>query len=106
LDLPPKADPETRHAYHLYTILVDKTKTGIGRDTFLQSMTDLNIGVAVHYLSIPEHPFYRKKFGWKLTDYPHVKRIGRHTVSLPLSAKLAQQDVDDVIEAVTRVLKP
>jgi dTDP-4-amino-4,6-dideoxygalactose transaminase len=32
-------------------------------------------------------------------------RIGWQTVSLPLSAKLTDEDVEDVIEAVRKVLK-
>ena len=67
-------------------------------------MTAANIGVGVHYLSIPEHPYYQKTFSWKPEDYPHATRIGRQTASLPLSAKLTDQDVADVIEAVKRVL--
>jgi dTDP-4-amino-4,6-dideoxygalactose transaminase len=105
LGLPPDPEPETRHAYHLYTVFVDKARTGMSRDAFLQAMTAQNIGVAVHYLSIPEHPFYRRTFGWKINNYPQAKRIGQQTVSLPLSAGLTNQDVADVIEAVTRVLR-
>jgi len=97
---PPEAD--TRHAYHLYTLLVDEARTGIGRDEFLNTMTQHNIGVGVHYLSIPEHRFYRERFGWNPQDYPNAQRIGRQTVSLPLSAKLSDDDVEDVIVAVRR----
>ena len=101
---PSDPEPNTRHAYHLYTILVDKEKTGISRDDFLDLMTRHNIGVGVHYLSIPEHPYYQKTFGWRPEDYPNAMRIGRQTVSLPLSAKLSDKDVEDVIEAVRQVL--
>jgi dTDP-4-amino-4,6-dideoxygalactose transaminase len=65
-------------------------------------MTANNIGVGVHYLSIPEHPFYQETYGWKPEDYPNATRIGRQTVSLPLSAKMNDEDVEDVIEAVKR----
>jgi dTDP-4-amino-4,6-dideoxygalactose transaminase len=101
------ADPEydTRHAYHLYTILVDEARAGISRDGFLDAMTEQNIGIGVHYLSIPEHPYYRQTFGWKPEDYPNAMRIGRQTLSLPLSAKLTDEDVEDVIRAVRKVLK-
>jgi dTDP-4-amino-4,6-dideoxygalactose transaminase len=102
--LPAEPEPDTRHAYHLYTILVDEKKTGISRDNFLDAMTRLNIGVGVHYLSIPEHPYYQETFGWKPEDYPIAMRIGRRTVSLPISAKLTDGDVEDVIEAVKWVL--
>ena len=97
--------PETRHACHLYTVLVDETATGISRDAFLEGMTAQNIGVGVHYLSVAEHPFYQETFGWQAADFPHAMRIGRQTVSLPLSAGLEDEDVQDVIEAVGRVLE-
>lgn len=101
---PDEPAPDTRHAYHLYTVLVDEERAGIRRDAFLDAMTAQNIGVGVHYLSIPEHPFYQKRFGWWPEDYPNALRIGRQTVSLPISAKLMDSDVERVIEAVFRVL--
>jgi dTDP-4-amino-4,6-dideoxygalactose transaminase len=102
--LPAEPAPDTRHAYHLYTILIDEAKTGISRDAFLDAMTAHNIGVGVHYLSIPEHPFYRQTFGWKPEDYPNAMKIGRQTLSLPISAKLTDEDRTDVIQAVAEVL--
>ena len=65
-------------------------------------MTANNIGVGVHYRAIPEHPYYRERFGWKPADYPVAMRTGRSTVSLPLSVGLSDSDVEDVIEAVKR----
>lgn len=103
--LPFPQETDTRHAYHLYTILIDKEKTGISRDAFLDAMTRENIGVGVHYLSIPEHPYYQKVFGWRPEDYPNAMRIGRQTISLPMSAKLMDEDVEDVIEAVNKIIK-
>jgi len=67
-------------------------------------MTAENIGVGVHYLSIPEHPYYQQRFGWRTEMWPEARRIGRATVSLPLSAGLADDDVADVIAAVKKVL--
>ena len=74
------------------------------RDDFLNAMTSRKIGVGVHYLSIPEHPFYRARFGWRPEDYPCAMRVGRRTVSLPLSARLAAADVARVVQAVRGVL--
>lgn len=105
IGLPAEPEPDTRHAYHLYTILIGETKVAISRDEFLGEMTANNIGVGVHYLSIPEHPYYQQAFGWKPEDYPEAMRIGRQTVSLPLSAKLTDEDVDDVIMAVKTIIE-
>jgi len=101
---PAPPDPDTRHALHLYTLLIDEERAGVKRDDFLEAMTRQNIGVGVHYLSIPEHPFYRESFGWKPEETPHATRIGRQTVSLPLSPGLSDEDVGDVIAAVQRCL--
>lgn len=105
IGLPAAEEPDTRHAYHLYTVMIDEEKCGISRDAFLDVMTACNIGVGVHYLSIPEHPYYQKTYSWKPEEYPHAMRIGRQTVSLPLSAKLTDSDVDDVIEAVKQAIE-
>jgi dTDP-4-amino-4,6-dideoxygalactose transaminase len=98
--LPAETEPDTRHAYHLYTMLVDEARAGISRDEFLDEMTANNVGVGVHYLSVPEHPVYQDKFGWQPEDYPNAMRIGRQTVSLPLSAGLTDAEVSRVIEVV------
>lgn len=105
VEIPSPPEEDTRHAYHLYTILVNEAKTNISRDGFLDAMTAQNIGVGVHYLSIPEHSFYRQAFGWNPEDFPNAMRIGRQTVSLPLSARLTDEDVEDVIKAVRMVLR-
>jgi len=102
---PADPEPDTRHSYHLYTILIDGKSSTITRDKFLEEMTKSNIGVGVHYLSIPEHPFYRKSYGWQPEDYPIASKIGRTTVSLPLSAALTNNDVKDVITTITRILR-
>ena len=98
--LPADPRPCERHAYHLYTLLIDEKRTGIARDAFLDALTARKIGSGVHYLSIPEHPYYRKTFGWAPEDYPNAMRIGRRTISLPISANLADEDVEDVVRAV------
>jgi dTDP-4-amino-4,6-dideoxygalactose transaminase len=100
LTLPQEPAPNTRHGYHLYTILIDASRTGMTRDQFLDAMTARKIGVGVHYLSVAEHPFYQKTFGWQPEDFPHAMRIGRQTVSLPLSPRLSDADVERVVAAV------
>lgn len=104
ITLPAAPEADTRHALHLYTIQVDEAQAGISRDGFLNAIAKHNIGVGVHYMSVPEHPYYQEQYGWRPEQWPNAMCIGRQTISLPLSAKLSNPDVDDVIEAVRRVL--
>ncbi|HEX7511596.1 MAG TPA: DegT/DnrJ/EryC1/StrS family aminotransferase [Chitinivibrionales bacterium] len=102
--VPQEPSDDCSHAYHLFALRISASSGGISRDEFLNAMTFHNIGVGVHYLSIPEHPYYQRRFGWKPQDYPNAMALGRETVSLPLSPILLDEDVNDVIGAVKKIV--
>ncbi len=104
IGLPAPVEPNTRHAYHLFTVMIDEHEAGISRDRFLTGMTAQNVGVGVHYLSLPEHPVYQERLGWRPEEWPHAMRVGRQTVSLNLTPRMNAEDTADSIEAVRRVL--
>jgi hypothetical protein len=67
--------------------------------------------VAVHQyqdLSMPVlraiHPYYQQCFDWKPEYWPNAARLGQHTVSLPLSPKLTDEDVQRVTEAAHAIV--
>lgn len=96
--------PETRHAYHLYTLLIDREACGIGRDEFIDRMSRAGIGVGVHYQSLARHPYYQERYGWRPEHWPVADRIGQQTVSLPLSPRLCDADVVRISDAVATIL--
>jgi dTDP-4-amino-4,6-dideoxygalactose transaminase len=104
IGLPTSPEPDTRHAHHLFTVLIDEANAGVSRDEFLDRMTENGIGVGVHYISLPEHPYYQRTLAWRPEDYPHAMRIGRQIVSLPLSAKLSEGNIGDVCQAVRHAI--
>ena len=104
IDLPAPVEPDTRHAFHLFTIGVDPEVVGSERDTFLDGMTAAGIGTGVHYLSVAEHPVYQERLGWRPDAWPVSTKVGRQTVSLPISPGLSDGDVARVIQAVHSVL--
>jgi dTDP-4-amino-4,6-dideoxygalactose transaminase len=103
--LPAPAEANTRHGRHLYTVMLDEQRCGIARDEFLEAMNAAGIGTGVHYLSIPEHPYYQDRFGWRPEQWPRAMRLGRETVSLPLSPALSDEDVERVIRTVHSILR-
>ncbi|MGF7079868.1 DegT/DnrJ/EryC1/StrS family aminotransferase [Mucilaginibacter sp. UYCu711] len=104
ITLPMATANDTKHGYHLFTVLLEKEKCGYSRDEFIEELKNYNIGIGVHYMSIPEHPYYQDTFGWKPESTPHAMNAGRNILSLPLSAKLTDQDVSDVINAIRSIL--
>jgi dTDP-4-amino-4,6-dideoxygalactose transaminase len=103
--LPAPVAPNTRHAYHLYTLLIDIEKLGFSRDHVLNELAALNIGTGVHYLALHTHPYYSHTFGWREGDFPNAEFISQRTLSLPISAKLTDEDVQYVIDAVRATLQ-
>jgi dTDP-4-amino-4,6-dideoxygalactose transaminase len=96
--------PGTRHGYHLYTLILDIEKIGRCRDDIMNALTRENIGTGVHYLTLHTHPYYSRTYNLKRGDFPEAEYISERTLSIPLSAKLSDEDVQDVIAAVRRVL--
>lgn len=103
--LPSKELPSgSRHAHHLYTILLDLDRLDISRNQFIEAMKAENIGTGVHFTALHLHKYYRERLGHVPGDFPQAEWIGERTVSLPLSPKLTDEDVTDVIEAVKRTI--
>jgi dTDP-4-amino-4,6-dideoxygalactose transaminase len=95
---------KTRHARHLYTVLLDFDRLKISRREFIDSLMKENIGTGIHFTALHLHSFYQHEFGYKRGDFPNAEFISDRTVSLPLSSGLREEDVDDVINAVERTI--
>jgi dTDP-4-amino-4,6-dideoxygalactose transaminase len=103
--LPPPDEPGTVHAHHLYTLIIDEARCGMTRDVFAKKLIQLNIGIGIHFRGVHLQPYYCRRFGFRPEAFPNATWISERTVSLPLSAGLSDEDVKDVIEAVTYSLR-
>lgn len=97
---PPPVEPDTLHARHLYTLLVDRETSGIGRDAFMQRLHERGIGTGIHYVGVHLHEYYRDRFGYQPGNFPDATWLSERTVSIPLSPHLGDPEVDRVIGAV------
>lgn len=97
--------PDTIHASHLYTLLIDLERSSVSRDEFLAEMQRRGIGVGVHYVALHMQPYYQKTFGFRDADLPVSEWLSRRTVSIPLSGALTDPDVQGVIDAVRDILE-
>jgi dTDP-4-amino-4,6-dideoxygalactose transaminase len=101
----PREEAGIRHARHLFTVLLRLEKLSVDRNGFIQALWAENIGTGIHFTAIHLHKFYRETFGYETGSFPNAEYVSDRTVSLPLSAKLSDQDVEDVIRAVKKVVK-
>jgi dTDP-4-amino-4,6-dideoxygalactose transaminase len=96
----PVTRPDVEHAWHLYVLRLRLETLRIDRDRFIEELKARNIGTSVHFIPIHLHPYYRQRYGFKPEAFPVAKDNFERMVSLPLSPKLNDQDVTDVVDAV------
>lgn len=100
IGLPGPVSEYQTHSKHLYTLSVPADL----RDEMLDAFTERRIGTGVHYVSLPEHPFYQERLGWHPDAFPNARDFGRQTLSIPLTPHLGPDDVEDVVWATRDVI--
>ena len=100
----PTVRPEANPAWHLYPIRLDLGKLSTDRAQIFRALRAENIGVNVHYIPVHTHPYYRERFGYKGGEFPVAEDAYERLISLPMFHAMNEQDVNDVIAAVRRVV--
>lgn len=101
---PRPANEMDRHALHLYVLILDPDHYLVGRNQVVAALIAEGIGAAIHYRALHTHQYYRERFGYKPDDFPNAAMVGDNIFSLPLTPGMKESDVEDVVEAVHKVL--
>ncbi len=100
----PTVRPDVNPAWHLYPIRLDQVKLKADRGQVFQALRAENIGVNVHYIPVHRHPYYANRFGYRGGEYPVAEDAYERLISLPMFHGMSDQDVEDVIRAVEKVM--
>jgi dTDP-4-amino-4,6-dideoxygalactose transaminase len=99
LQVPAERDG-VEHAWHVYALRLNLDCLTMTRNEFISELGNRNIGCSVHFIPIHLHRYYRDKYGYKAEEFPVAYREYQRLVSLPLSPRMTDGDVEDVIAAV------
>jgi len=99
----PQEAPHVRHAWHLFPVVIDFSKLGIGRDGFIDQLAARRITANVHYQAVHLFSYYRS-LGFKPGDFPVAERLAQSEVTLPLYTRMTDGDAEDVAAAVHDVI--
>lgn len=102
---PLKVRADVSHAYHLYVVRLDLSQLRATRAEIFTALRAEGIGVNVHYIPVHLHPFYRKRFGTGPGLCPVAEAAYEEIITLPLFPRMGDNDVEDVITAVRKVVK-
>lgn len=95
--------PESDTTRHLYILRLRPEMLTIDRKGFFEAMAAENICCNVHYIPVYWHPYY-EKLGYQKGLCPNAEKLYGEMMSLPLYYSLTDQDVDDVIRAVRKLV--
>ena len=97
-----KEIPESDTTRHLYILRLDLSQLKIGRKQFFEALYAENICCNVHYIPTYYFPYY-EKLGYKRGICPKAEKLYEEIISLPLYYAMTDEDVQDVIDAVTKI---
>jgi len=95
----PQKLPNTIHARHIFTILVDPDQ----RDEIIYQLQQKNIGVAVNFRAIHLLSYYKDTFNYHEGDLPIAESIGNSTITIPLYIKLTTKEIKYVIDKLLSI---
>ncbi len=101
---PPAVRDHANPAWHLYPIRLNLEKLNANRTHIFRALRGENIGVNVHYIPVHLHPYYRDRFGYRGGEFPVAEDAYERLITLPMFHGMSDQDVEDVIHAVQKVL--
>jgi dTDP-4-amino-4,6-dideoxygalactose transaminase len=102
--LMPAVAADVTHAWHIFAILLDPERVGVGRAEVFGALRAEGIGVTVHYIPVYRHPYYQR-LGYPTAMCPVAESAHERLLTLPLSARMLDSDVADVVAAVSKVLR-
>ena len=76
----------------------------VDRGEVFRALRAEGLGVNVHYIPVHLHPYYRDRFGYRGGEFPNAEAAYQQLISLPMFHGMTDQDVDDVVAAVRKVM--
>lgn len=95
--------PASDTTRHLYILRLHSEMLTCTRREFFDALGAEGIHSQVHYLPVYWHPYYAK-LGYEKGLCPEAERYYQEVMSLPLHYSLTDQDVEDVIQAVIKLV--
>lgn len=96
--------PESDTTRHLYILRIRPEMLTIDRKGFFEAMAAENIMCNVHYIPVYYFPHYQR-LGYEKGLCPKAEKLYDEMMSLPLYYSMTDQDAEDVIAAVRKIVE-
>lgn len=93
----------TYSGLHLYVIRLKLDEIKLSHREVFDALRANGIGVNLHYIPVHTQPYYQAK-GHRLGDYPESERYYQEAISLPMFHAMTEQQQDEVVQVLTKIL--
>jgi UDP-4-amino-4,6-dideoxy-N-acetyl-beta-L-altrosamine transaminase len=92
-----------RSGLHIYVVRIDFKAIGRSRGDLMRALRERGIGSQVHYVPVPNHPYFRKH-GASMTHCPAAAAFYQEALSIPLYFDLSDAEQQSVIASLKELV--
>ena len=100
----PRVKTYVKHAYHLYTILINFKKLKKSRNEVMQKLRQIKIGTQVLYIPVYSQPYYKKKYNYNKKFFKNSENYYNSCLSIPIFYSMKKEEINYVVEKINNLI--
>ena len=96
--------PNIKMSWFVYVVRLNKRYLQKDRDKIIKEMSKRGIQTSNYFPCIHLQPFYRKRFGYKLGDFPVAENVSQRTIALPFYNNLKEREINYVVKNLKEII--
>ena len=96
----PQVMPDRKHVFHLYPVMIDAGKFGMGKEDFLYKMLhERGVKAGMHYIPLHWTSAFQKR-GYRRGQFPNAEKAGENLITLPINPRQTREALDYLVASV------
>lgn len=99
----PVIQPENKHVFHLYPVMIEPAEYGMNKEDFIYTMLHkYGIKIGFHYIPLHWSTAFQKR-GFKRGRFPNAEKLAEQLVTLPINPRQTTAALDYLIQSIKAV---
>ena len=101
---PQKVTPDTEHAYHQYSVLIDPDEFGCDKETLRKCLQEKGVATGIAYpRGLHQQPVFEELYGKQ--HLPVTEYITERIINLPVHHGLRENDVEYIVDVILAIVE-
>jgi perosamine synthetase len=101
----PLVQPECKHTFHLYPVMIDANEFGMDKVDFVHAMLyQQGVKLGTHYNPLHWSTAFERR-GYRRGQFPHAEQVGRCLVTLPINPRQTREALDYLVDSIWKLYK-